>query len=101
MLEAMTGTLASEGAYVTDDELTPFCCSFSSNGDGYRLARRNQYYEVGKFLFGTTLATIVLFLITPSASGSLAVGLVAANSREAQVIQHIPWALTEAQWRSH
>jgi hypothetical protein len=50
---------------------------------------------MGPFLSGVSILVIVLFFVTSSDSGSLVVDLIAANGREAHVIQRIFWAVSE------
>jgi hypothetical protein len=50
---------------------------------------------MGKFLSVVSLITTALYFVTSSDSGSLVVDLIAANGREAHVVQRVFWALTE------
>jgi len=81
--------------YTTDAMLTPVCLFTSGDSTGYWFDLMMHYHGIGTFLSGVTVITIVLYFVTSSDSGSLVVDLIAANGREAHVVQRIFWALTE------
>eukprot|EP00039_Didymoeca_costata_P018790 m.334980 g.334980 ORF g.334980 m.334980 type:complete len:835 (-) comp17487_c0_seq1:123-2627(-) len=57
-----------------------------------------QYYGWGEFLSGLTIATIILYFVTSSDSGSLVVDIISAGGhrdRDPHWIQRVVWSLTE------
>jgi choline-glycine betaine transporter len=55
-----------------------------------------QYYEVGEFLQGVSILTLVLYFVTSSDSGSLVVDTLASNGRHEQnPLQRLLWAAVE------
>ncbi len=62
-----------------------------------------QYGEnLEGFLFGLSMATIVLYFVTSSDSGSLVIDCLSANgSPEPPIVQRIFWALTEGGYICH
>jgi len=92
---SLPGRYAEEGAYVSNAFLTPVCAFSYSDDAGYWFDLMNQYHGMGPFLSGLSILVIVLFFVTSSDSGSLVVDLIAANGREAHVVQRVFWALSE------
>mmetsp|Transcript_109248 Transcript_109248/g.304544 ORF Transcript_109248/g.304544 Transcript_109248/m.304544 type:complete len:806 (+) Transcript_109248:61-2478(+) len=87
-------TIGAKG-YVADVSLSPVCVFSTGNADGYWFDLMNQYHGMGPFLGTISLITIILYFVSSSDSGSLVVDLIAANGREAHVIQRVFWALSE------
>merc|ERR1740133_413869 len=55
-----------------------------------------QFYELGPFLQGISIVTLVLYFVTSSDSGSLVVDTISAGGRDEQnPIQRVIWALIE------
>eukprot|EP00413_Alexandrium_margalefii_P010012 CAMPEP_0204529636 /NCGR_PEP_ID=MMETSP0661-20131031/10174_1 /ASSEMBLY_ACC=CAM_ASM_000606 /TAXON_ID=109239 /ORGANISM="Alexandrium margalefi, Strain AMGDE01CS-322" /LENGTH=821 /DNA_ID=CAMNT_0051535671 /DNA_START=58 /DNA_END=2523 /DNA_ORIENTATION=+ len=81
--------------YMGDPGLSPVCEFKSADTTGYWFDLMNQYHGMGGFLSVITIITILLYFVTSSDSGSLVVDLIAANGRDAHVIQRIVWALLE------
>jgi choline-glycine betaine transporter len=81
--------------YTTNARLTPVCKFAGGDGQGYWFDLMNQYHGMGKFLSVVSLITTALYFVTSSDSGSLVVDLIAANGKEAHVVQRVFWALTE------
>eukprot|EP00929_Paragymnodinium_shiwhaense_P015593 TRINITY_DN1236_c0_g2_i4.p1 TRINITY_DN1236_c0_g2~~TRINITY_DN1236_c0_g2_i4.p1 ORF type:complete len:857 (+),score=202.27 TRINITY_DN1236_c0_g2_i4:83-2572(+) len=82
-------------AYTTNAQLTPVCLFSTGDSDGYWFDLMMHYHGIGLFLCGVSVVTIILYFVTSSDSGSLVVDLIAANGREAHVIQRVFWALSE------
>eukprot|EP00929_Paragymnodinium_shiwhaense_P015591 TRINITY_DN1236_c0_g2_i2.p1 TRINITY_DN1236_c0_g2~~TRINITY_DN1236_c0_g2_i2.p1 ORF type:complete len:824 (+),score=166.91 TRINITY_DN1236_c0_g2_i2:82-2553(+) len=82
-------------AYTTNVHLTPVCVFSTGDSDGYWFDLMMHYHGIGNFLCGVSVITIVLYFVTSSDSGSLVVDLIAANGREAHVVQRVFWALSE------
>eukprot|EP00929_Paragymnodinium_shiwhaense_P015586 TRINITY_DN1236_c0_g1_i3.p1 TRINITY_DN1236_c0_g1~~TRINITY_DN1236_c0_g1_i3.p1 ORF type:complete len:806 (+),score=169.91 TRINITY_DN1236_c0_g1_i3:159-2576(+) len=83
------------GKYATQAKVTPVCVFASADADGYWFDLMMHYHGIGTILCGISVVTIILYFVTSSDSGSLVVDLIAANGREAHVIQRIFWALSE------
>jgi len=81
--------------YDANLDLSPVCSFTYTDAEGYWFDLMGQYHSFGTFLVGTSVVTTVLYFITSSDSGSLVVDLIAANGREAHVIQRVIWAFTE------
>ncbi|CAJ1429441.1 unnamed protein product [Effrenium voratum] len=81
--------------YAPTPGLSPVCVFASADSSGYWFDLMNQYYGMGDFLTFVSIVTTVLYFVTSSDSGSLVVDLIAANGREAHVVQRVFWALTE------
>jgi len=75
--------------------VSPVCNFASADSNGYWFDLMGQYYGMGQFLTFISIVTTVLYFVTSSDSGSLVVDLIAANGREAHVIQRVFWAVTE------
>jgi choline-glycine betaine transporter len=86
---------ANFSSYVTNAHLSPVCLFSWSDDAGYWFDLMYQFHGMGPFLSGVSILVIVLFFVTSSDSGSLVVDLIAANGREAHVIQRIFWAVSE------
>eukprot|EP00933_Yihiella_yeosuensis_P072197 TRINITY_DN80523_c0_g1_i1.p1 TRINITY_DN80523_c0_g1~~TRINITY_DN80523_c0_g1_i1.p1 ORF type:complete len:845 (-),score=145.11 TRINITY_DN80523_c0_g1_i1:92-2626(-) len=83
------------GAYVTNTRTSPVCKFSGADGQGYWFDLMNQYHGLGQFLSILSIITTALYFITSSDSGSLVVDLIAANGRDAHVVQRVFWALSE------
>ena len=88
-------TLPSITGYQVNPYVSPVCNFASGDGNGFWFDLMNQYYGMGPFLTFTSIVTTILYFVTSSDSGSLVVDLIAANGREAHVVQRVFWALTE------
>eukprot|EP00438_Fugacium_kawagutii_P003546 Skav202732 [mRNA] locus=scaffold1326:179462:181611:- [translate_table: standard] len=88
-------TLPGVENYVVNPYVSPVCNFASADSNGYWFDLMGQYYGMGTFLTFVSIVTTVLYFVTSSDSGSLVVDLIAANGREAHVIQRVFWALTE------
>jgi len=82
-------------AYNPTAYVSPVCVFTSGDSSGYWFDVMNQYYGMGPFLTFVSIVTTILYFVTSSDSGSLVVDLIAANGREAHVVQRVFWALTE------
>lgn len=81
--------------YHVNPDVSPVCNFSGGDSAGFWFDLMNQYYGMGPFLGFMSIVTTVLYFITSSDSGSLVVDLIAANGREASVVQRVFWALTE------
>ncbi|CAK9012378.1 unnamed protein product [Durusdinium trenchii] len=88
-------SLPSITGYEVNPYVSPVCNFASGDSNGYWFDLMSQYYGMGQFLTFVSIVTTVLYFITSSDSGSLVVDLIAANGREAHVVQRVFWALTE------
>jgi hypothetical protein len=80
-------------AYTTNPALSPVCTLKGGESDWFDLMM--QYHGLGTFLSWVSVITIILYFVTSSDSGSLVVDLIAANGRDAHVIQRVFWAFSE------
>lgn len=81
--------------YDVNPMVSPVCKFASGDSNGFWFDLMSQYYGMGQFLTFVSIVTTVLYFVTSSDSGSLVVDLIAANGREAHVVQRVFWALTE------
>ena len=81
--------------YDVNPMVSPVCNFASGDSNGFWFDLMSQYYGMGQFLTFVSIVTTVLYFVTSSDSGSLVVDLIAANGREAHVVQRVFWALTE------
>mmetsp|Transcript_51847 Transcript_51847/g.160872 ORF Transcript_51847/g.160872 Transcript_51847/m.160872 type:complete len:792 (+) Transcript_51847:68-2443(+) len=93
--KSLPGKYAKEGAYVTNHHVTPVCLFSYKDDAGYWFDLMGSYHGMGPFLSTVSVITIILYFVTSSDSGSLVVDLIAANGREAHVLQRVFWALSE------
>jgi len=109
---AVTGNLDST---LTSDERDFLTTASISDDDSRRIVYEfkyatanffevlEQYYGWGDFLSGVTIATIILYFVTSSDSGSLVVDLISAGGhkskdgeeRDPHWLQRVLWSLTE------
>ena len=82
-------------AYSVNPDVSPVCKFASADSSGYWFDLMGQYYGMGEALTFVSIVTTILYFVTSSDSGSLVVDLIAANGREAHVVQRVFWALTE------
>jgi hypothetical protein len=91
------------GAIITDDDSRRVVYEFSYDGPANFFEILEQYYGWGSFLSGVTIATIILYFVTSSDSGSLVVDLISAGGnrdkdgkeKDPHWIQRVVWSLTE------
>ncbi|CAE7583152.1 unnamed protein product [Symbiodinium natans] len=82
-------------SYSVNTDVSPVCKFSSGDSSGYWFDLMGQYYGMGNSLVFVSIVTTILYFVTSSDSGSLVVDLIAANGREAHVVQRIFWAVTE------
>jgi len=82
-------------AYSVNINVSPVCKYSGGDSSGYWFDLMGQYYGMGQALTFVSIVTTILYFVTSSDSGSLVVDLIAANGREAHVVQRVFWAFTE------
>ncbi|CAE7719937.1 IGHMBP2, partial [Symbiodinium sp. CCMP2456] len=82
-------------AYSVNINVSPVCKFSGGDSEGYWFDLMGQYYGMGQALTFVSIVTTILYFVTSSDSGSLVVDLIAANGREAHVVQRVFWAFTE------
>ena len=83
-------------SWKADPGLSPQCLftDYDQEASWYNVV--GQYYEVGEFLQGVSILTLVLYFVTSSDSGSLVVDTLASNGRHEQnPLQRLLWAAVE------
>jgi choline-glycine betaine transporter len=79
-----------------DNRRIVYTFSYSSDYNFFELLE--QYYGWGDFLSGVTIATIILYFVTSSDSGSLVVDIISANGHkdsDPHWVQRVLWSITE------